>query len=75
MLSTLFRNYQPDSDEEGEEGDDSEGELDDEAMQALLESEFEDGTKGQAIIDPDGLQDLIRVDPNHLLDVHMAEGP
>lgn len=40
-------------------------------MEALLEAEFEDGTKGQAIVDPDGLADLIRVDPDHLLRAHM----
>lgn len=40
-------------------------------MEALLEEEFEDGTKGQTIVDPDGLADLIRVDPDHLLNAHM----
>ena len=73
--TVLFRNYRPDSDDEDEDDDDGEGELDDEAMEALLEAEFEDGIKGQAIFDPDGLEDLIRVDPDHLLDVHMAQGP
>lgn len=70
--SQPFRNYQP---EEYEDDDDGEGELDDEAMEALLEAEFEDGTKGQTIVDPDSLEDLIKIDPNHLLDAHMAQGP
>lgn len=43
-------------------------------MEALLEAEFEDGTKGQAIVDPDGLSDLIRVDPGHLYDSQMGSG-
>ncbi|KAF8309207.1 hypothetical protein DL93DRAFT_1782179 [Clavulina sp. PMI_390] len=69
-----FMNYRPESDEEGDYDDDDSdaSELDDEAMAAMLEAEFEDGTKGQAIVDPDGLEDIIRVDPEHLLGVHQS---
>jgi hypothetical protein len=74
------RNYHPPSDEEEEE-DETDEDFNDEAMEALLEAEFEDESLGkgqQHIVDPDIdldlLTEIIRVDPSHLdLDTNMHE--
>ena len=45
---------------ESDEEDDEE--LDDEEIEILLQANYEDGVKGQNIIEPDDLADLICVD-------------
>ncbi|KAF8319525.1 uncharacterized protein EI90DRAFT_3054662 [Cantharellus anzutake] len=47
--------------ESDEEYGGDEDELDDVLMETLLNAEFEDGTKGQNILEPDDLSNIIRV--------------
>ncbi len=72
MLTHRFRRARPtESDEEYDE--DSEDDLDDELMETMLGAEFEDGTKGQNILEPDDLCDIIRVQvPPDIM--HMDDG-
>lgn len=59
-LTHCYRRARPtESDQEYDE--DSEDELDDELMETMLDAEFEDGIKGQNILAPDDLSEIIRV--------------
>lgn len=55
---------QSESDEEYDDEDDED--MDDEEIEMLINADYEDGTKGQTILDPDDLADIIRVDSSRL---------
>lgn len=60
LVSPFGRSFRPsDSDEEYDEEDNDD--MNDEDIENLLREEYEDGIKGQNILDPDDLADLIRV--------------